>query len=134
MAENWPVFQHQNQNLYISRYFFLPMITKMFNPIKPTFRTSANPTLTEIYRIRQTMEVLKENEKAIVEKLNRLLPESDVSQNEDVHQQVLFMYQSWNELRGRVDLLPDAFIDKYFWLTDIKDGLERCAEYVKKTQ
>ena len=110
------------------------MIHKMFDPIKPLFGTSANPTSTEIYRVRLTMAALKENEKAILEKLNRIHPESDIDQRQEVHQQALFAYQAWNELRGMVDLWPDAFIDKYFWLDDIMDGLKRCAEYVKKSQ
>jgi hypothetical protein len=110
------------------------MNLKMSDQITPPYKAKTNPTFTEIFRIRHTMAVLKENEKAIVEKLESLHPESNGNQYEDIHQQALFMYQSWNELRGIVDLLPDAFIDKYFWLSDIKDGLERCAEYVKKTQ
>ncbi len=84
------------------------------------------PALTELTRIRQTIDNLKASENLRRERLNELEnnPESE-ELHRDNRRHAIEIAAGWEQLGRMVGDLPDSFIDKAFLAAEVERGLRR---------
>ena len=74
------------------------------------------PTVTEMSRIRHTITTLISSEAAVLEKMSNTGEGADVTLLSDIRHHALEIYWGWQQLKRRVETLPDCFFEKTRWL------------------
>lgn len=88
-----------------------------------------SPTATEMSRIQHTIAMLIRSEAAVLEKMSNTGEGSDVTLLSDIRHHALEIYWGWQELKRRVETLPDFFFEKTRWLEESLSGLERTTDF-----
>ena len=87
------------------------------------------PTVTEISRVRHTIIMLIRSEAAVLEKMSNTGEGADITLLSDIRHHALEIYWGWQELKRRVETLPDFFFEKTRWLEESVNGLERTTDF-----
>ena len=83
-------------------------------------------TLTELERIRYTMETLKKSESVLEEKLSDPATETYFPTIiPDLHRHALEILWGWEQLYQRICMLPESFFDKYSYREKAGHGIDR---------
>ena len=85
---------------------------------------------TQIARIRETIESLKNGEYLVRLRLNS----NEVLIRKDNHNHSNEIIWGWEQLIKEILTLPDNFIDKSFYNEIARKGLEQAAKLLQKTQ
>jgi len=88
-----------------------------------------SPTATEMSRIRHTITMLISSEAAVLEKMSNTGEGADLTLLADIRHHALEIYWGWQQLKRRVETLPDFFFEKTRWLEESVDGLERTTDF-----
>ena len=92
------------------------------------------PTVTELNRIRRTIEILKKSEDQLQERITQNNPtsESEMIRKENRHH-AIEIAAGWKQLGRMIEDIPDDFIDKAFFAEDAEDGLRRSNLLISRT-
>ncbi|MCH8981264.1 hypothetical protein IH922_04525 [candidate division KSB1 bacterium] len=88
-----------------------------------------SPTATEMSRVRHTITMLIRSEAAVLEKMSNTGEGADITLLSDIRHHALEIYWGWQELKRRVETLPDFFFEKTRWLEESVNGLERTTDF-----
>ena len=76
----------------------------------------------------QTIENLKKGGEILLKRINTAKKRAGPTLIDEICQDILRIYKDWDELRNKVEPLSDVFLDKHFWLVEIKEGLKRSSK------
>ncbi len=105
------------------------MMARIFLGPATSLDRENSPTATEMSRVRHTITMLIRSEAAVLEKMSNTGEGSDVTLLSDIRHHALEIYWGWQELKRRVETLPDFFFEKTRWLEESVDGLERTTDF-----
>ena len=91
---------------------------------------SKTATITQIYRIRETIDSLKNSEYLVLQRLDT----DEVSIRKDNHNHANEIIWGWEQLLKEINTLPDNCFDKTFYEEIARNGLIRAAKLLQKTQ
>ena len=92
-------------------------------------------TLTELERIRYTMDALSRSETVLHDKLeNPALEQYYPVICADLHRHALEILWGWEQLYRRINMLPESFFDKYSFREKSGQGIDRIKVLVFYTQ
>jgi hypothetical protein len=91
---------------------------------------SKTATITQINRIRETIDSLKNSEYLVRQRLDT----DEVSIRKDNHNHSNEIIWGWEQLIKEINSLPDSFIDKSFYDEIVRKGLEQAGKLLQKTQ
>jgi len=103
------------------------MMARIFLEPAISFDRENPPTATEMSRVRHTITMLISSEAAVLEKMSNT--GEDVTLLSDIRHHTLEIYWGWQELKRRVETLPDFFFEKTRWLEESVNGLERTTDF-----
>ncbi|MCH8020990.1 hypothetical protein IH785_14145 [candidate division KSB1 bacterium] len=105
------------------------MMARIFLGPATSLDRENSPTATEMSRVRHTITMLIRSEAAVLEKMSNTGEGSDVTLLSDIRHHALEIYWGWQELKRRVETLPDFFFEKTRWLEESVNGLERTTDF-----
>jgi len=92
-------------------------------------------SLTDITRIKHTINTLNRNADLLQHKLNQ---QKQLDLNDEIikdnYRHALEIAWGWEELKSSIDALPEYFIDKSFFMTKAKYGISQSISLIEKAR